>query len=225
MLAKDRRERYSSIEEVSDQLAPYAAPTTSAYRTTQLGAAERPRSAAPVAGARGLTTRTSQTPLSWDRNDKPSGSRKGWAIGAVVLALAVVGAAAAYVYQNRSGDDLGPGVAKPQPEQRPDRAPSPAAASDGEPVERDIPRGVLPETAPAPAPATEVAPQDPKAASAPPEQPKAPAAPAPAAAVKAAQPPSAPAPSAKPAPAPPAQTPSVRGAPPRGQISDFGGRR
>jgi serine/threonine-protein kinase len=235
MLAKDRRERYSSIEEVSDQLAPYAATPTSAYRTTQLGAAERPRSAAPVGvgGARGLTTRTSQTPLSWDRNDKMSGSRKGLAIGAVVLALAVVGAAAAYVYQNRSGDDLGPGVAKPLPEQRP--SPAAALTSTGEPVERDIPRGVLPEAAPA----AEAPPQDPKAAGTVPEQAKEPApspasaapasslAPTPAAAAKAARPPSAPAPavSAKPPSAPPAQTPNVRGAPPRGQISDFGGRR
>jgi serine/threonine protein kinase len=226
MLAKDRRERYSSIEEVLDQLAPYAAVPASAYRTTQLGAADRPRSAQPIAagGVRGVTTRTSQTPLSWDRNDKSSGSRKGIAIG-IVLALAVLGAAAAYVYQERAGD-AEPSLAKPLPEQSPSAAPSPTAAATGEPVEREIPRGVSPDSPAAPAVAEGAAPQEPKGTGVvtPTEQ----AAPAPAAAapVKAAARPPAPSPSVKPVqPAAPAQAPNVRGAPPRGQISDFGGRR
>jgi len=227
MLAKDRRERYSSIEEVLEQLAPHAALPASAYRTTQLGT-DRPRSAQPAAagGLRGVTTRTSQTPLSWDRNDKSSGSRKGIAIG-IVLALALLGAAAAYVYQERAGD-AEPSIAKPIPEQRPSAEPRPAAASTGEPVEREIPRGVSADSPAAPTTTTAAegaAPQAPKTAGVvtPTEQPaQAPAAVAP---VKAAARPPAPAPSVKPVQPAPAQAPNVRGAPPRGQISDFGGRR
>ena len=225
MLAKDRRERYSSIEEVLDQLAPYAAMPASAYRTTQLGVSDRPRSAPPAAatGPRGVTTRTSQTPLSWDRNDKSSGTRKGLAIGAVLLLL--LGAAAAYFYQGRS-DEPGPAVAKPLPEeQRPSAAPIPTAASTGEPIEREIPRGVSPD-APAAADVAadpQPAPQEPKAAAAIAEQPKAPAAAAAPATVKAAAKPPVAAPTVK--PVLPAPAPNAKGAPPRGQISDFGGRR
>ena len=224
MLAKDRRERFSSIEEVVDQLAPFAAMPASAYRTTQLGVAERPRDAprdappaTPIGGVRGVTTRTSQTPLSWDRHDKASGSRKGLAIGAVVLVL--VGAAAAYMYQSR-GEEPDPAVAKPLPEPRPSPStePSPTAAATGEPVEREIPRGVSLDPPAAAENAADA--QEPKPAVT--EQAKAP----PPAPVKAAVRPPAAAPSAKPVqPAAPAQTPGVRGAPPRGQISDFGGRR
>jgi serine/threonine protein kinase len=225
MLAKDRRERFSSIEEVLDHLTPYAAVPASAYRTTQLGVADRPRSSVPVTtgGSRAVTTRTSQTPLSWDRHDKASGSRKGLAIGAVVV-LALIGAAAAYVYQNRSAEDEA-AIAKPLPEQPAVEEPTPAAAAVAEPVEREIPRGVSPDTpATAEEPAAqEPVPQEPKSAAAVTEQPKAPA-PAAAAPVKPAARPPAPAPSVKPA-APPAEAPNVRGAPPRGQISDFGGRR
>lgn len=216
MLSKDRRERFASIEELMEQLAPYAVAPVSGYRTTQL-VSERPRSAAPSGSSRGLSTRsTTQTPLSWDRHDKTQGSRKGLAIGAVVLAIAVIAAAAAYVYQERP-EDPGPSIAKPLPES----APTPATVSTGEPVEREIPRGALPEEP------SVAEPQKPEAPAPVAEQPKEPApvaeppkAPAPAP-VKAAARPAAP--SVKPVQSP--QETPVRGAPPRGQISDFGGRR
>jgi serine/threonine-protein kinase len=240
MLSKDRRERYSSIEEVIEQLAPHAAAPMSAYRTTQLGSAGTDRSkqaSVTPSGDMRSVTRTSPTPLSWDRNDKSSGSRKRVAIGVVVITLAAVGAVLAYQYQNQS-ETSGPGVAKPLPEQRVS-APGRSTASTGEPVERDpsggrapasadepierdIPRGVLPETTPA----VEATAQDPTPSAKAATDPAPKAAPAPAPAVKAAaRSPSPPAPSTKPQPAQPAQAPSVRGAPPRGQISDFGGRR
>jgi serine/threonine-protein kinase len=223
-LAKDRRDRPASIDELMDMLEPFAAAPATGFRTTQLGASDRPRSNSGTPTGLRSTTRTSQTPLSWDRNDKTTGSRKRVAIGAVLVALVAVAAMLAYAYRN--GD--GPGVAKPLPPHADEAVlgTSAAAVGEREPADKDkeIPRGVLPdappEVAPVPQPQPNAAPQ----ALAPTAEP-APAAPAattaaPKPAVKPQAPALTPVPAAKPAAAP-----GVHGAPPRGQISDFGGRR
>ncbi|HET8935264.1 MAG TPA: protein kinase, partial [Polyangiales bacterium] len=228
MLAKDRRERPGSVDELMDMLEPFAAaPIASGFRTTQLGAhgpTDRPRSGTPH-GVRS-TTRTSQTPLSWDRNDKSSGSRKRVAVGAVLIALAAVAAFVAYSYR---GADAEPGVAKPLPQHSGKADVGTSAASIVEPdKDKEIPSGISPDSPPA-----EATPEAP--AQAPQAQPAALPSPTvteplpkPAAAAVAPKPPVArptQAPAVTPVPAPKPAAPSVHGAPPRGQISDFGGRR
>jgi eukaryotic-like serine/threonine-protein kinase len=242
MLSKERRDRHASVEELMEDLEPFAAlPPAVGYRTTQVSAGERNRTPASAAARPTSTrsstrtsTRTSQTPLSWDRNDGKTGSRSRAAVVVVLLALAAAGAFVAYT-SSRNGDE-GPGMAKPLPQQEAnDPGPSKTAASSREPStppNQDIPRGVLPEAegtaaAPPAAPATDVAKPDPAKPGAAPEpapQPKAPVVTTAAPKPPAARPPAAP---VAPAPAakPPAAAPGVRGAPPSGQISDFGGRR
>jgi eukaryotic-like serine/threonine-protein kinase len=229
-LSKDRRDRPASVEELMDELEPFAAPPPAAgYRTTQLSASDRSAGAGSGGGTLGVRspTRTSQTPLAWDRHDKAPKSGRKLAVGIVLVALAA--AAGFFVYTSQRAQE--PGIAKPLSQDAKLIEPAAAAVS----ATPEIPQGALPDT-------SAVTANPPKSEPATAEQPKAPVVttttttttPSPVPAKPIALP-AAPAPvqTAVPVPAAPtavkpvapAQPSHGPGAPPRGQISDFGGRR
>jgi serine/threonine-protein kinase len=242
-LSKDRRDRPASVDALMEELQPFAAPLTAASRTTHVSGSERTLAAGNKSGPRSgrlSPTQTSQTPVSWDRDDAGAPSRARWAIGAVLIVL--VAAAALFAYSKYQGVD--PGLAKPLPQEGVETPDVGAAARTvEEPTE--LPRGTMPDApaedlaakagvlgstgasaAPQPAAAVDpgpaVSPQgvvaDKQPALALPQPSAAkPVAVAPRPAVN-------PVPIAKPAAAAQPGTGS-KGAPPRGQISDFGGRR
>jgi serine/threonine-protein kinase len=224
-LSKDRRDRTASVEALMEELEPFAGPlTTASGRTTQLSASE-PRSG--KGASLRSPTQTTQTPLSWDRDDKASPSRTRWAIGAVLFALVAAGALYAY----SAFQEAEPGIAKPLPQADDGRKPEVGAATHniGEPEPAEIPRGVAPDVPaldPTGAPGASGTLQ-PAAADQnvnPAELQPVKTAPQPTAAKpRSAQVPVVnPVPIAKPAAPPP---PAAHGAPPRGQVTNFGGRR
>jgi serine/threonine-protein kinase len=232
-LSKDRNARPSSMDELAEALEPYAAPAPAPMRrTTQVASVETPL-VRPQPAAR------PPTPLSWDRQSVAPAQRVRRVVGIALLLAGAVAGVVAY-WQYRSSPGHAQNAQEEAREPRDQAAPTavrPQAARPGEPQERPLPARTeaqeLPIGAAAPVeasqPSTSVSPAP--AAAMPSGSPTHP----PAETAQRAEPlgmprTSAAAPAAppvvkvpiKPAPA----APNTRlGAPPTGQVSDFGGRR